>query len=265
MRTPTPEPVLVPTNTPYPDLTGYFKVLILDDTSSLVVDENLALTLLNEANPILLRLTGFEFQAVAYEQVSPRAGETREDMATRYMLEHPETDANGIILFSYGSDDFIRYQLGGYAIATRSLPGVRNTFGGKDYLPVAVINPEDKYAMCGYNETYQLTSNVSLGGQCRNRPGTACVEHNGYSMCEGAINDLYASTTTYLTAADIVHEFFHGFGYMDVLEDHYNDRCAEKMGWQPLDWNDPQVLNDAQFSVNICPDVIAMFKESYQP
>jgi hypothetical protein len=252
------------TVTPTPEPIGYFKVVILVDLSSAPVGEEDADEVLAESSAMLYRLTGFAFQMVDFATEFPHEGEKPSELPDRYLDEHPDIRPNGIIFFTYGDERELEFG-DGHTGASKSLPSFRNEFGGFDYIPIAVVNRYAKYAACGYNEVGELVSDVSIDGQCRNRPGIPCTEKNGYSMCSEDVDRLYASTENYFVASTIVHEFMHPYGFMDVYKDHITTFCEERMGWQPLDWWDEAVLRDSQMNNGICPDIYLMFVDSYRP
>lgn len=253
---------LTSTSTPAP--VGYFKVVVLVDLSSAPLGEEDASEVLAEASAILFRITGFAFEMIDFATEYPHEGEKRSELPNRYLDEHPDIRPNGIIFYTYADEDYLKNS-DAFADRSKSLPGYRNEFGGFDYIPIAVANRYAKYAACGYDETGEKVSDVSSNGECRNQTGVPCTEKNGYSMCADAVNRLYASTENYFISSTIIHEFMHPYGYMDVYQDHYNDICAQRMGWQPLDWWSEEVLLDSELYNGICPDIYPMFIKSYQP
>ena len=98
---------------------------------------------------------------------------------------------------------------------------------------VAVVHFGHKYAACGYGSSETVQSGTALDGECRNQPGMACAQHNGYSMCSDSVPHLYASTPTYFVSSTIVHELLHPFSPGGDL-DHYNTpECNTRMGYPP--------------------------------
>ncbi len=85
---------------------------------------------------------------------------------------------------------------------------------------------------------------------------------NGYSMCETAINDLYASTPNYFSASTVIHEIMHSFGYHGNLDHYGAPECKMEMGW-----DDSWVFDDAEaekYNV-MCPYVYDNFVAGYRP
>jgi len=189
-------------------------------------------------------------------------------LAQRYLTSQATTIPNGILVFSYGDDDHARI-MGGYSFQVPGPAGFRNAFVspvyGGDKIYVAFIHRSHRYARCGYGDAYAEVpiSDTSVGGECRNQPGTACVMYNGYSMCQNAVDNLYASTPTYFAAQAIVHEFMHSFG-PNVEYDHYGAPvCKETMGWTDDNWTFS--LEESQVYNSMCPYVYDNFVAGYQP
>src|SRR3989344_2966236 len=86
----------------------------------------------------------------------------------------------------------------------------------------SVIDWNHLYGACGYDEDQtQRISSVSVNGQCRNQPGTQCVLHNGYYICQNLVNTYYASDARLMPASTIIHEIMHHYGFgADGYIDH---------------------------------------------
>ena len=245
-----------------PAARAYFTAGIVVDTTSEPVTSQQAQSLVGDANAIFLPLTGFGFQMSDF--VEDGEGGTTTDMANRYIQSHLAALPNGIIIFSFGDRGDAKLY-GGYGYAVEAPAGFHNTFvspaTGDGHIYVAVAHFSHKYAACGYNGQETVQSSVSVDGECRNQPGTACVQHNGYSMCENAVGNLYASTTTYFNATTIIHEFLHPFS-PGGNQDHYaTPECNQHMGY-PAGFFDFQ---KAEYYNGLCPFVYDNFINSYQP
>ncbi|HEY2979763.1 MAG TPA: hypothetical protein VGJ22_01165 [Anaerolineales bacterium] len=239
-----------------------FKVAVIVDTLSEPVTRAQAQSLVDDADRIFESLTGFGIELVDY--VEDGAGGTTSDMATRYIQSYASVFPNGVIIFSYGDNGDAKLY-GGYSYSLPGVAGFHNTFvspaTGDGQVYVAVVHFSHKYAACGYNGLDVLQSAVSVYGECRNQPGTACVQHNGYSMCENAVADLYASTPTYFAATTIIHEILHAFS-PGGNDDHYaTPQCNATMGWAPEYF----VFEESQLYNGLYPFVYQNFIYSYQP
>jgi len=132
---------------------------------------------------------------------------------------------------------------------------------GNASLYIGVVDYSHRFAGCGYGDADTVQSAVSIGGECRNQPGTECVERNGYSMCSTAVDDLYASSPTYFAASTIIHEILHSFSPGGVTDHYGTPECNARMGW-PAGRFDPI---EADLFNNMCPFVYDEFTGSYQP
>jgi hypothetical protein len=250
------------THTPAATAPVQFKVAVIVDTASEPVTREQAESLVNDASANFLALTGYGIEMVDF--VEDGAGGTTTDMANRYIQSYASVFPHGVIIFSYGDDGRAKLY-GGYGYAVPGAAGFHNNFvspaTGDGYVYVAVVHFSHKYAACGYGGLDSVQSSVSIDGECRNQPGVACVQHNGYSMCSDALDNLYASTPTYFAASSIIHELLHPFS-PGGNQDHYaTPECIARMGW-PEGWF---VLEQAEQYNGLCPFVYGNFKSSYQP
>jgi hypothetical protein len=240
-----------------------FKVAVIVDTTSEPVTRAQAQSLVDEAHGMFQSLTGFGFEMVDF--VEDGAGGTTTDMAERYIQSYASVFPNGVVIFSYGDNGDARLY-GGYGYAIPGAAGFRNAFvspaGGENQVYVAVAHFSHRYAACGYGGLETVQSALSVEGECPSgRPGVACVQHNGYSMCSDAVDNLYASTPAYFAAATIVHEILHSFSPGGV-RDHYGaPECNARMGW-PEGYFD---LGESERYNGMCPFVYQNFIDSYRP
>ena len=126
-------------------------------------------------------------------------------------------------------------------------------------LDTAAMKP---IARCGYDDAGNRVSDVSVGGECRGRAGTRCVQRRSGRaewMCADAVDELYADHD-YFTACTVVHEFLHPFGIdPDANFDHYGTApCRSRTSMSAADAAD---LRKAQLSCGLCPDVFARFRK----
>jgi hypothetical protein len=254
-----PTPAVAATTT---RVRAYFRVAMLVDTTSEPVTREQAQNLLNDANRIFVELSGFGYQMTDFAEDA--LGGPMNRIVDRYLQAHAASLPNGIVVFSFGDDGRARLY-GGYSYWVPGPPGFRNEFvspvAGAGQIYVAVIHFSHKYAACGYGGTDSIQSPVSVGGECRNQSGTACVQHNGYSMCANAVGNLYASTSTYFSASTIVHEFLHPFSDGGDQDHYATPECNARMGW-PAGFFD---FIESEYYNGMCPFVYDIFVKSYQP
>lgn len=246
------------------EATGVFKVAMLVDLTSEPVDREAAEAVLEESSQILQERTGFVFELIDYREMEP--GGTIQEMAFTYLETLAPETPNGLVIFSYGDNDMARHY-GGYSGWIDGPGEYRNDFvspvAGDQHVYLAVMHWSHRFGICGYGGGEEVISDVSIDGECRNQPGIPCVEKYGYSMCSALVDDLYASTPTFMTAAGIVHEFLHPFG-VGTSDDHYaTPACKEIMGWTEENWTFSS--EESQSYLNMCPHIYAAFDRGYQP
>jgi hypothetical protein len=243
-------------------LTAIFSIAVIVDTTSEPVSREQAETLIGDASRIFSGLVPFGFQMVDF--IEDGSGASVDSLAAGYVQTHSATLPNGLLVLSYGENDQAR-TYGGYSTQTAGPAGFRNPFVspvfGSDRIYVAVVHFSHRFGACGYGGADSVQSPVSIDGECRNQAGTACVQHNGYSMCSNLVNDLYASTPTYLAATSVIHEFLHAFS-PGGNQDHYaTPECNARMGY-PAGFFD---LLESEYNNGLCPFVYENFVNSYQP
>lgn len=258
-----------PTSTTTPDVRGVFRVAILVDTSSDAVESSLAEQALYEASDLLYQHTGFVFELTDFTEIAPPEGTPREQLVDQYIESNLENLPDGIVYYTWGTDNATTVYGGFSTQASVPDPTFRNHFrnirGVEDRIYVANNHWGHRYAQCGYGDATleEPVSDVGIEGECRNQPGTPCVDKYGYSMCSTAVDDRYASTATYFAGSTILHEFLHPFG-MQGAGDHYGTpTCQEQMGWDESNWTFE--LSDAQLHAGMCPHVFENFVAGYQP
>jgi hypothetical protein len=260
---PTPMPA-----TPTPSHRGTFTVAVLVDLDSEPVTREQAEGVINEASRIMAGLTDFTLTMIDFREVHNQGGMGR--IVSDYLADPQISIPNGILLFSFGDQNFAK-TMGGYSL-THAVPGYRNPFQAK-YVPsgsvyVGVMNYGHKFARCGYGDSEIPIGRVSIGGECRNQPGIACIEKYGYQMCSSSVDDLYASTPTYFISASFVHEMMHPFGPNGNMDHYWSPDCTNAMtsGASTRSYNSVAFdLAEADAYVNMCPFVFDNFVNSYHP
>ncbi len=184
-------------------------------------------------------------------------------MVNGYLAAHPSNPPDGVLVFTNESQ---AHTYGGYSFAFKPSIAYQNEYKsprsevGADKIYVAVVEFDHIYARCGYNDAGNHVSSVSIDGECRNQPGTKCVQSGGSWVCATTLNDLYANHD-YFVATAIIHEFLHPFG-IDANEvfDHYGTpNCTKRTGMTAQQADDMFLF---QSSAGLCPDVFARFRRS---
>ena len=252
---------------------GIFSFDTLVDLSSESIDIEQTEAIMQDANNILFNLTGFvikinNFVTVDFTEEQPVEFYRRDSIPTCYIAQKTRADIpDGLLVFSYGSENFAR-TMGGFSYSIKAPPTFKNHFvppsGSDNLIYVMFSHYSHKYARCGYDETGEtIISTVSIGGECRNQPGTACVMNNGYSMCKTAVNDLYATAPNYFSASIIIHEIMHPFGLHGNMDHYGSSICTQEMrkinnSWNPID-------GEAEIYNSMCPYVYDNFVAGYRP
>ena len=252
---------------------GVFAFDALVDLSSEPVSIEQTEATFQDASNILFNLTGFVIQlnnygTVEFTQEQPPDYYMRDSIPDCYIAQkNDEEIPDSLLIFSHGSDNFAR-TMGGFTYTIEGSPTFKNHFVdafGKENLVYVMFNHySHKYARYGYDETGEtIISDVSIGGECVNQPGTACVMNNGYSMCANAVNDLYASTPNYFSASTVIHEIMHSFGLHGNMDHYGAPSCTEEMKKQNNSW---EPINDDAEKYNVmCPYVYDNFIAGYRP
>lgn len=247
---------------PLPQTERVFTVAVIVDLQSEAVKFEQAQAVVDEAGAFLQRLSSIDMRMIDF--VEDGGGGSTNDMASRYVGSHTQAEPNGLVIFSFGDGGRAKMN-GGYGYAISGPTGFRNAFlspvAGSGQIYVAVVQLSHKYAACGYGGSDAVRSSVALGQECGNRPGTACIPFNGYSMCGDSVGHLYASSPTHFASSTIVHELLHPFS-PGGDRDHYDTpECNARMGY-PEQYHD---LQEAQYHNDLCPYVYDEFARSFQP
>lgn len=239
-----------------------FTVAVIVDMHSEPVTREQAQTVIGEASKFLLPLASINLLMTDFVEDSD--GGSTNDMVSRYINSHAAVLPNGFVIFSFGEGGQAKLS-GGYSYAIFGPVGFKNAFvspmTGAGQIYVAIIHFSHKYSACGYGGSDSAQSSTSLDGECRNQPGTACIQHNGYSMCSDSLGHLYASTPTYFISSTIVHELMHPFSPGGDKNHYSTPECNTRMGY-PEQFHD---LQEDQYHNGLCPYVYEEFYRSFQP
>ena len=246
-----------------PTPTGNFKIAVIVDTTTDPVSQEQAKAVIAIANNKLFDLTGFGLNLIEF--VEDDRGGSVESLVERYMNSHEGDLPNGFLVFSVGDDDRAKINRA-YAEQILAPDGFRNTFVspnlGDQYMYIAVLQFNYRYAACGYAGTDTIQSAFSSHGECRGVDDEACVDWNGMQVCESVLEEfLDGHTPIDLAASPVIHEFMHSFGERGP-DDHYGTAaCNQAMSWTPDHFD----FEESEYYNGFCPDVYAVFADSYQP
>ncbi|MCP4139747.1 MAG: hypothetical protein GY755_05560 [Chloroflexi bacterium] len=252
---------------------GVFAFDALVDLSSEPVSIEQTEATLQDASNILFNLTGFVIQLNNYATVEFTQEQSpeyymRDSIPNCYIAQKADEEIpDSLLIFSYGADGFAR-RMGGFTYEIEGSPTFKNhfvdAFGKENQVYVMFNHYSHKFGRCGYDETGEtIISDISVGGECGNQQGTACVMNNGYSMCENLVDELYASTPNYFSASTVIHEIMHSFGLHGNMDHYGAPDCTSEMqkldnAWQPN-------LDEAEIFNVMCPYVYDNFVAGYRP
>ena len=191
--------------------------------------------------------------------VSAVTGPSASAQAQSYLAGRQSAPPEGIVLLS---NDSMSATFGGYSISITPPFPFQNEYAspvssvGSSRVYVAVIDFDHMYARCGYDDNLNHVSNTSIGGECRNRPGTPCVLVGTQWTCNNALNDAY-SNHDYFAGCTVVHEFMHPFGSLGSGDHYATPQCMQRTGMSAAD-----AANLALFQQNcgMCPDIYPLFR-----
>jgi len=239
-----------------------FKVAVIVDKHSASVTRQQAQAIVGEGSTLLRPFAPFGLEMVSF--VEDGNGGSTMDMANRIIASNQVDQLNGIVIFSFGDAGRAKSS-GAYSFLMSAPAGFRNTFapleGDPAQIGVAVVDFDQRYMPCGYGPSATVQSATSLGGECRNKPGTACVQHNGYSMCSNAVANIYASTPTHYIASTLVYELLQPFAPGGEKDNYDTTECSTHMGY-PAGFFD---LQESQYYNDLCPFVYENFVKSHKP
>lgn len=210
----------------------------------------------------LLEKTGERLRMADYVTGLAR-GSSVSSMASSYIATTSMNAPEALIVLT---NDATSHRFGGYSFSIAPPFAFRNEYAsprsgvGADKVYVAAVEFDHPYARCGYDDAGNRISDVSVGGECRNRPGSPCVQRGTRWMCADSTGDLYADAD-YFTACTVVHELLHPFGFeANGNLDHYGtEPCRQRTGMTAAEAGD---LRLGQLNCQMCPDVYARFRRT---
>jgi hypothetical protein len=238
-----------------------FKVTVIVDTLTDPVSRDQAGAILAIANEKLIDLTGIGLQL--HEFMEDDSGGSIADIVENYMVRESDLPS-GVLVFSVGDDDRAKINRA-YAQQILAPAGFKNTFVspylGDEYMYVAVLQFNYRYAACGYGGGDTIQSQVSSNGECGVEDGQACAEWNGMQVCPAALPFLEGQTPVTMAVSPLIHEYMHAFGDKGQ-DDHYaSAACQETLGREPDYYN----FEESEYYNDFCPPVYGVFADSYQP
>ncbi len=279
-----PTPIIQPPLVQLPGSSGFLKssigrsinTEIVIDTDSFPSISNTELTdFLKIANDILVKKADTEIKLLKVRRISYSAlrstctisacrgfGAAGTDSGIFYEVYKTDPEPEFIIFFR---EDSVASVAGGYATTHESLnTSYRNRFrsaeGSTSTIYIGVVDWNGMYASCGYDtsdpKNPKHISNVSIGGECRNRPGTACVLKNSYYQCNDneMLDSPYAVPGVFV-ASNAIHELMHQFGN-NARDDHYGaSKCIVSASTNPYAFEE---------FAGMCPATFENFKNSYR-
>lgn len=252
-------PVATPTPVPNSGDGRFDVAVIVDSLASTKPSQADIDRVMNRTNAKLSEMTGEQLRVVESTTLArnPDAWNAAVAFAGTRAANPPE----GILVFS---DDDTARTYGGYSLYFRpSYPFVNEyaspvstVASGNIYL--SVVHFDHMYARCGYDDNLNHVSDVSIDGECRNRPGMRCVLVGTQWTCPDSLNDRYADHD-YFTACSIIHEFLHPFGDQGVYDHWGTAQCLSRTGMSTRAAAD---LDQAQSYCAMCPDVFTRFRRT---
>lgn len=238
-----------------------FKVAVIVDTTSDRVTREQAEAVLTIAGEKLTGLTGYGIELVGF--VEDPSGGPIATLVENYIEKH-DSSPNGILVFSVGDDDRAKIHRA-YAQHVPGPDGFRNAFVspflGDEFIYVAVLHFNYRYAACGYAGTDTIQSSISSAGECPGLDGQPCVEWEGMQVCPSALPFLEGHTPIDLAANPLIHEFMHSFGDKGPNDHYTSEWCQQVMGWEPNHYS----VEEAEYYNDFCPYVYNVLASSYKP
>jgi len=256
-NSPAPVSPTPPTQTPpAPTPTTSFDVAVLVDSAGPQPASSELDRVMQAASAKLLEKTGVVLTLMGVAGVS---GPSASAQVQSYLPGRQSAPPEGIVLLS---NDSTSATFGGYSITIAPPFPFQNEYPspvpsvGSSRIYVAVVDFDHMYARCGYDDNLNHVSNVSIGGECRNMPGTPCVLVGAQWTCNNALNNLYANHD-YFTGCTVVHEFMHPFGSLGSGDHYATPQCIQRTGMSSADAAN---LLLSQQNCGMCPDVYPLFR-----
>ncbi len=237
-----------PTTTP-PLVENGFQVNVL--TSGQGMSSSDIQRVVSRASTILNQKTGESM--VIGEIIGSLGGSVSGKTQTHLQDKTAETSPDGVLVLT---EDATATMFGGYSMTLPGPDGFVNKYPspavGDNRVYVAAVHWNHTYARCGYNDSDNHVSDVSIDGECFNSPETPCVQRGDRWVCSTALNDLYMESD-YYNACTVVHEFLHPFGN-EGNNDHYGSpACRSRTGITTTD------RHEGQLNCQMCPDLYQRF------
>jgi|GEM_PF-5060876 len=198
----------------------YFPVNILVDTNSFILSDEEINSYISEASYELCSRTKVGIKAVKIQRFNFSFDQLYDkNQLAQVLIQNSDPDISAFVILTKQG---IVGQYGGMADmipADLLNMGLIYSNSFPDYMErtkliyLLYVDFKHKFARCGYDTAGEkLISDVSSNGECQNQSNVKCVQHNGYSMCPGSINNYYAQTPTFFAVTSLLHEIMHIFG-----------------------------------------------------
>ncbi len=245
------------------------RVDVIVDTDTVVHGQAFLDEFIRRANNLLVYRSDVELEVRStmwnsfrdlQTRLCPDCSANHSRIAAEYYRVTETTPPDAVILFR---EDEISGANGGYSTVfpvtdpafCQRFP---SPFQATSSLYVAVVNPNHRYAACGYGGGKQRIGTVSIGGECANRAGTACVLRPGYgyAQCDqpALLDSIYGRDPYAFSAFTIVHELLHPFGPAGA-QDHYGAASCPGLSREN---GAPEEYAD------LCPAVYRVLSDAYR-
>ena len=237
--------------------------ILMDDNSYTVTDQEIR-DYFVFASKLLYERTCTNFNIIHIGHISIQDPQQLDPTIFNYLSQHQDLvkSSNGLTVFTTSSEcartnGGCAWSIAPNAIGITDYCNTYSSYDGKtNNLYGNFVNWNHMYGRCGYDEQGNHISNVSLpNGECRNQPGTPCVMHNNYYMCQNVLDTYAASDRRIFGAGTIIHEIMHHYGWnADGNVDHIVESpaclAAYRHTLDKVSCHPKSDLNDCFF--NIC-------------
>lgn len=212
------------------------RVDLIVDTDTALQDRAFFDEYIRRANNLLVYRSDVELEVRLFMQASfrdlqsrfcPDCSTNHGRIASEYYRVTETAPPDAVILFR---EDEISGTNGGYSnVFPVADPAFCQRFPSphqatSSLLYVGVVNPNHRYLACGYGGGKERIGVVSVGGECANQAGTACIVRPGYTYAQcdtpALLNSIYGRDPYAFSAFTLVHELLHPFGASGA-QDHY--------------------------------------------